>query len=283
MAESKFFEFKKNLFGKEIEIVIFGEDEKKIEKAADSAHKEALRLHKIFNFYDEESELSKLNRERKIIASQELLELITKAEVMKELTEGSYDVTLGEAIKERKDGKETRNFESGGLEIDGNKICLKKANVLVDLGSVAKGFITDRMGEVLRSNGVREFVIDARGDILYGGSRRHVVEVQHPREKEKILCKIVLTDEAVATSGDYNQYHRSFENSHIINAKELISVTVVAKTLEEADMFATALFVCDPGTRKKILEENPEIQTLVVTKDLNQTMFNGFGELIYET
>jgi thiamine biosynthesis lipoprotein len=283
------FVFEKKLFGKEIEIIVSGdkEDEKKIEKAVESAYEEGLRLQKIFNFYDDESELSRLNKNRKINASQELLEIIVKAEVMRELTNGKYDVTLGRIIKERKEGKQiknnilTNNLDSGSLKIKGNNIFLEKENVLVDLGSIAKGFITDRMGEVLKSKGVKEFVIDSRGDILYCGSRKHVVEVQHPREKAKILCRLLLSNEAVATSGDYNQYYGKFENSHIINSKDLISVTVVAKTLEEADLFATALFVSDEKTRKILLEENRDIKALTVGKDLKKTMYNGFGELIY--
>jgi FAD:protein FMN transferase len=280
--ETKSFVFKKKLFGGEVEIVIFGEDEKKIGQAVDLAYKEALRLQKIFNFYDDESELSRLNLERKIDASQELLEVVTKAEVMKELTKGNYDVTLGKTIKERKAGKAVKNLECGELEVEGGTITLKKEGVLIDLGSIAKGFITDRFGEDLKTKGCGDFMIDSRGDILFSGRRKYVIKVQHPRKKEDFLCKIGLMNEGVATSGDYNQFYGNYENSHIVNAKDLISVTVVAKTLEEADLFATALFVSDVETRKKILEENPEVKALLVTKDLKQTLFNSFGELIHE-
>lgn len=277
------FEFEKKLFGGKVWFVVFGEDESRAKKAVNAAYDEGLRLSKVFNFYDFDSELSKLNLKRKIVASREFLEVLLKAEAMKDLTGGSYDATLGRTIKERKDGGVIEKLEFGGLVIEGAEVSLTKEGVLVDLGSIAKGYIADKMGEVLREKGCEDFMIDARGDILFGGEKTQVIEIQHPREADKFLCKIALNGEAVATSGDYNQYNEKFENSHIINSKDAVSVTVVAPTLEEADLFATALFVSDGAIREKILRENEGIRALVVTKDLKQVMYNKFEELIHET
>ena len=77
--------FKGKLFGREIEIVIYGVNEKKSAKIFEEVYKEALRLEKIFNFYDNNSELSKLNKKRKMNISQELAEVLTKSLVFCEM------------------------------------------------------------------------------------------------------------------------------------------------------------------------------------------------------
>lgn len=64
-----------------------------------------------------------------------------------------------------------------------------------------------------------------------------------------------MADSGVATSGDYNQYDGTFERSHILNATDAVSVTVVAKALEKADLLATAIFVSDRKQIEKIMKK----------------------------
>mgnify|MGYP001592261266 FL=1 len=73
----------------------------------------------------------------------------------------------------------------------------------------------------------------------------------------------------------------SFENSHILNTKDTISVTVVAQTLEEADVYAIALFVANKKGRENLMKRNKNIQALAVTRDLKSKMYNNFGGLIH--
>ena len=87
---------------------------------------------------------------------------------------------------------------------------------------------------------------------------------------------------AIATSGDYNQYYGNFKNSHILNQKEIISLTVVAPTLKEADIYATVLFVLNKTQREKLIKENKNIKVFTVDESLNIEKYNGFEELIYE-
>ena len=56
-------ELKNKLFGANVEIVVYGKNIDK--KILENAYDEGVRLEKIFNFYDETSELSLLNKKRK--------------------------------------------------------------------------------------------------------------------------------------------------------------------------------------------------------------------------
>ena len=269
--------FRRPLFGKEIVIVAYTPAKDEAMFILEEAYSEALRLQSIFNFYDKKSELSELNRKRKMRVSPELLHVIESALKVSQETGGKYDITLGKAIRARKSGENDIKLNTAytDVEIDGDTISLKSEDAEIDLGSIAKGYITDKIAEYIWNAGLEDFIIDSRGDILFNGSRKQIVGIEHPREPGKAIAKIVVSDEAVATSGDYNQFYGSYERSHIINSGDVSSVSVIAKTLEEADAYATAAFVLDREGRKKIFEKNKMIKAVVIDKNMNVEKHNG--------
>ncbi len=274
--------FKKKLFGGEIEIIVYNPVQN-VNEIIEETYQEALRLQKIFNFFDESSELSILNKKRKLKVSLELLEVLKKALKFSEITKGGYDVSMGKEILKRKTGKEAK--EKKGLykdvKIRSNEVFLENENIALDFGSIAKGYITDKIGKFLRKKGIKEFIVNSRGDILFSGSYNHVIGIQHPRNKNDVLCSIKMSNCGVATSGDYKQFFGSYEKTHILNRNpEIISATVVSKTVEDADAFATALFVSSKPEIKRIMNQNKEIKAMIITKDLKQEFYNYFQELI---
>ena len=93
---------KKELFGKEIEVLLPEVDEILAEEIIDEMYLEALRLQKIFNIYDKDSELSRLNKKRKLKVSKELLEVLVFSLKFCKLTKGKYDISIGKNILQRK-------------------------------------------------------------------------------------------------------------------------------------------------------------------------------------
>lgn len=273
----------KGLFGGTIDFVVYTLAKNEARQIVEEAYKEALRLQKIFNFYDEASELSVLNRKRVLHVSEDLGKVIRRALHVSALTEGRYDITLGKAIAQRKKGEEITQLGCSykDVHINGNLISLKHGDAMIDLGSIAKGYITDKIAEFLQSNGLEEFVIDSRGDILVSGKRQHVLEIQHPRDKQKSLGSVEMTSGGIATSGDYKQFHKNFEDSHLLNANDLISVTVIASTLAEADLHATAIFVAKKKDRACLLDKNKDIRAFLVDKKLRVKTFNNFEEFTH--
>ena len=156
---------------------------------------------------------------------------------------------------------------------------MNNSEILIDLGSIAKGYITDKLADFLEKNGIEEFLIDSRGDICVRGKLFHILGIQHPRKKG-ITCSIKIKNQAVATSGDYMQYSTKFEESHIINQKDFSSITIVAPTLEEADVYATAIFTSSKESIDKLVRLNNKIKVLIIDKSNNLKMMNGFGKLI---
>lgn len=270
--------------GGEIEFILDDIWQSAGEDIIKDTYKEALRLQKIFNFFDVDSELSALNKKRKIKASKELLEVVLTALKYCEITKGQYDISLGKNILERKKGAELSKSECSyeNIEIKEDIIQLTHRDVLIDLGSIAKGYIVDKLAYLLKKQNVKSALIDSRGDIAIFGDKEKILGIQHPRERNKILLKFKAKNCGIATSGDYNQFYGSFDKSHLINQKDLISVTVVAPTLTEADVIASAVFLLNKEEREIFIRDNPKIKIYAVDKDLRGYDYNGFSELMLE-
>ena len=273
---------KKKLFGDEIEIILSGVEESVAKEIIDEVYLEALRLQKIFNFYDKDSELSRLNKGRKLKIGKELLEILIYSLKFCKLTNGKYDISIGKNILQRKNNEKitTLNCSYKDIKISGNEITLTKSDLLIDLGSVAKGYITDKLVDFLKQRGIENGFIDSRGDISVFGEEPMAIEIQHPRKEKEILCSIKLKNCGVATSGDYNQYYGDFKKSHILNQKDIISLTVIAPTLKEADIYATALFVLNKQERENLIKENKNIKVFTIDESLNTKKYNNFEDLI---
>jgi FAD:protein FMN transferase len=274
----------KKLFGDFVDIAVYGVDEHMGKEILELAYAEGLRLQKIFNVFDAHSELSMLNAKKELQVSNSLLGVIKNGLNMSKKTEGKYDITLGKAFLQRKSNLTVKSIDCSykDVGIEGKKVILKHPDILIDLGSIAKGHIGDKIADYLKGQGIKEGLVDARGDIVFFGKYQHIIGIQHPRDAEKTICSIRLSNQAVATSGDYLQFHESFDTSHILHQQDAISITVVAPTLEEADVFGTALFVLNEHERKNLMLKNEEIKALVITKELHFEMHNGFETLICE-
>lgn len=125
----------------------------------------------------------------------------------------------------------------------------------LDLGGIAKGWAVDRVVEELECQGLSNFVfelggeVSARGDGPDGEGWKVGIESPSP-SGAGIVRTVVLNNEALATSGNYQQpEHLKDGRTGEVIAGEFRSVSVVMPTCAEADAWATALFV---------LEEEPE-------------------------
>ena len=136
-----------------------------------------------------------------------------------------------------------------------NRIALGHPEARVALGAIAKGYAVDEAARILRENGVERFLVDAGGDVYVGGRNCEGnlwrIGIKDPRQPSRLIDVVEVTDMAVVTSGDYEQYYeiggRRF--SHIISPRtgypqrDAASATVLAPSAQMADALATALAV----------------------------------------
>ena len=134
------------------------------------------------------------------------------------------------------------------------------------MGGIAKGYALDEAARILRKSRVQNFHLDAGGDVYVGGKNCDQqlwrIGIRDPKSRDKIIDVVHVTDRAVATSGNYEQYYKVANQkwSHIINTvtgfpqKEVVSSTVIAKSATDADALATAISVLGKSSGIKIID-----------------------------
>jgi len=271
-----------SLLGGSVEVVMHDVEEPLADDYFLEIKAEGMRLQRIFDFYDPKSELSLLNGKRRLKVSDEMVEVVGKGLMYAQETGGRYDISIGRRIIARKQGKLLPDVSCSyrDVEVDGNSISLTHPDVLLDLGSIAKGYIGDKIVEFMKRRGVESGFVDARGDMRTYGSHPERVVVQHPRDKSRTLRPMLLRNLAVATSGDYVQYHGSFDKSHIIGDTDFISVTVVAKELADADAIATCVFVLGSSEAGKFLSKRKDIKVYAIDRGMGEHAYNEFRSLL---
>jgi thiamine biosynthesis lipoprotein len=110
-------------------------------------------------------------------------------------------------------------------------------------------------------------LINAGGDLYCLGQnldKNWAVGIRDPRNKKNVLVTEELVNEAVATSGDYEQFfeHKGLRYSHIVDPRtgfpperEVISASVITKNCTTADSLSTAFVVMGIEAIEEFLEK----------------------------
>ncbi len=246
------------------------------------------RMVGIFSRHQPDSALSTLNDAGHLAGPPpELVRVLERARYYHALSHGAFDVTVkpvldlfGARFPARAPSMgEVRDAAAlvgaAHLAVKRRAIRFARPGMGVTLDGIAKGYIVDRMADVLGGHGIHRFLIDAGGDIrgrgLKEGQRPWVVGVRGP-EDGVFPDAIAVRDGAVATSGGYERfYDREQRFHHIINPASGLSptvawsVSVVAPTALAADALATTVFVLGPEAGTQLLERLPDCAGFIVT------------------
>ena len=254
---------------------------------------EVAKLEGRISSWQSDSDTTRVNTEAgkfPIEVSPELHELLTIAIRWARRTGGAFDVTGGPLYELWGEARRQKTLPSAeainavlpqvgyqNIELGDETVRLSTAGMRLGFGSIGKGFAADQAAAKLRASNFTNFIVDAGGDLVVSG--RHgdspwSVGIRHPRTEE-LLAMTELTDSAIATSGDYEQYlladGRRF--SHIIDPRSgwpvetVASVVVTAATGADADALATGLFVLGPDQGIALVEQISSVEALFVMGD----------------
>lgn len=149
----------------------------------------------------------------------------------------------------------------------------------INLGAIAKGFITDRLVSKLSEEGVSSALINLGGNAYALGKKQTgenwKIGIQDPKNENELIGVITAENLAVVTSGDYQRYFEKdgIRYHHILNPvtgypanSGLHSVTVISKNATLADALSTAIFVAGVEKGKELLKKY-DVQGIFVTDD----------------
>ena len=279
--------------GTTVGITAHGEDRAHLMTATTRAFSELTSMDRLLSVYHETSEISVLNRaagREPIRVSDATGEILQTATEFSALTGGAFDITVEPLMNLwgfRTEGS-VRSWPTDKELADAQKVVgwwrvevnedgwatLSHPRSRIDLGGIGVGFTVDRMGEILRREGVSAALINHSGDILAIGAPPDTdgwpVAVPDPLDPEQQLVHLTLRDCAISTSSN-RRSTRTLKQAtvgHILdprtgkNPEGVLSLSVVAPTSTEADALSTALFI---DHSRSALWRNGHRESIVIT------------------
>jgi thiamine biosynthesis lipoprotein len=258
------------LMGTLAEVGVVHSDGRYAQAAIDAAFDRLRQVDKTMTRFVSTSDVGRANLApagEAVTISQETANVLMASLDWAQATDGVFDPCLGRVVElwdvTRRVAPvpvdESRRFAARGLfrslDLDGTSLVLKSEDAAIDLGGIAKGYGVDLAVETLREWGIHSGLVNVGGDLYALGESEDGdpwrVGVRSPQHPDRIDRMMRVSDEAVATSGDYQQFfrHEGRTYHHLLDPEtgaprrtEVHSVTVVAADCMTADAAATAAF-----------------------------------------
>lgn len=251
------------------------------------------------------STVNKVNRNEDVVLDDIFVENFVLAQQFSRLTEGMFDITIGELVK--KYGFANKNREKlsdkqvdsllqyvgyKNVSLKDNKVVKKYAQTSLDFNAIAQGYTSDKVAKYLRQRGINSFVVDVGGEVMCGDKKpdgtKWVIGIERPNnslsqnmavsnQMERATEQTIsLENESVVTSGNYRKFYveNGVRYSHTINPKtgkpvthSLLSASVIAKDATTADALATAFMVMGLDETKRFLENHKQYAAYLIYSD----------------
>lgn len=301
ISESDFY------FDTVITITLYNSNENLLEECFNLCEK----YENMFSVSITESDISKINTNSKkgipTIVSDETIELLNKSLEYCRLSNGKFDITIGQLSSLWNFGTLSKNtipnpiniktavsnIDYNQININGNEVLLTNPNISLDLGGSAKGYIADKIKEHLLSKGVKKGIINLGGNILLIGSKEnnsnYNIGIQKPFDKEGNTITVVSAkNKSIVTSGVYERYF--YKNNilyhHILDTKtgypvnnDLLSVTIISPNSVDGDILSTTAFLYGLEDGIKLIESLDGIEAIFIDSNYKLHLTSGLKDM----
>jgi thiamine biosynthesis lipoprotein len=217
------------IFGTLVEISIYGEPQDRAEKLTAQVLRDFDELHKTLHAW----EPGTLERVNAILAQAPakaalppgLIPILADATRLAERSDHLFNPAIGNLVRlwgfhadsfapRLPDPDEIKRLVAANprmtdVVVDGHFFLGRNPSVRLDLGGYAKGYALDLAVAYLKSQGVRNALVNIGGNIIALGShgdRPWKVGIQHPRQGGALATLDLHDGEAIGTSGDYQRF-----------------------------------------------------------------------------
>jgi len=255
------------VFGTYYSVIYYEGDGRVLQQGIDSLFGD---FNSSLSFYDQESLLSRINRNEEKYADDHFRVVFERAQQLWKETGGAFDATVfplvnawGFGYADRvhmTPGKVDSLLEFVGFEkiwTENGRVLKDDERVQLDFNALAKGYAADLVGTYLESKGIHTYLVEIGGDLVVKGVKpdgsmwRIGLEIpaENMTAEQQWDYLVEIRDIGLATSGDYRRYQEvdGQRYSHTINPEtgypvmhNLLSASVFAPDGMSADAYATA-------------------------------------------
>lgn len=205
-----------------------------------------------FSPYIKSSEVSRINRIKdKGNISKDMRLILKLAEQTRQETNGYFDVWPGD---------------------------------IFDPSGIVKGWAIQKASDLLIAAGQSDFYVEAGGDIMTGGhndkNEAWRVGIRNPFNRNETIKIVHLSGEGIATSGTATRGQHIYNPHHLDQQiNDIVSLTVIAPTIYDADRFATAAFAMGKDGIRMISDKR-DIEGYMIDANGIATMTDGFERYV---
>ena len=259
---------------------------------------ELKKVDQALSMFNQESIISKVNRNEKVELNEMFLQVITLAQKVSQDTDGAFDITVAPLVNAWGFGFKTGDKPSSTsidslmstvgykkISLKGRQLFKENKNTMLDCSAIAKGYGSDVVAAFLKKRGIDNFMVEIGGEVVTQGiSEKRVpwrIGVTKPTDDSlsvdnELQTVLNVTNKAMATSGNYrNFYYKDGKKyAHTIDPKtgypvqhSLLSATVLADNCATADAYATSFMVMGIEKAKGVLERHPELMAYFIYTD----------------
>ncbi|MGC6770368.1 FAD:protein FMN transferase [Enterococcus sp. LJL51] len=247
------------------------------------------------------SEIDKINESagiKPVEVSDDIYSLVKKAYTYSEDSSGGFDMAIGPITQlwhigfddARKPAQEEIDqalklvdYHKVVLDDKEKTVFLEEPEMALDLGAIAKGYITDEVVKVLKDNGVTTAIIDLGGNVyVMGHSPRGEKEdwnvgIQDPNKaRNTVIGTVKESNKTLVTSGIYERYLKVNGETyhHLFDPKtgypfdnDIAGVTIITNKSIDGDGLSTAVFAMGVKQGLEYVEGLDDVDVIFVTKE----------------
>ncbi len=165
------------------------------------------------------------------------------------------------------------------VSVEGTHLRKTAPDMTISLAGLGTGYAVDLVYDYLVGQGFRNFMIDVSGDGRFSGTNaagepwKIALEVPDSATRNQIYDITLLSNVAMATSGDYRNYFErdGVRYCHILDprtgrpiASRIAAVSVVTPDCLTADALSTSLSVLGPEDALALVESLPGIECYII-------------------
>lgn len=305
-----------------ITIIGYTEDQDTFDRVTSQAKQRFTELHQLFDGYHEYEGIQNiytLNRDaciKPVAVAPELMGLLIFAKEWQTKLHGTVNIALGSVLEiwheYRLMGTEDEEnaklppmeaLQAAALHTDlgtvvfnleESTVFFSDPDVRLDVGSVAKGYATELVAQMLLASDMPHFILNAGGNVRAGqppqdGRAQWGVSIQDPEAAlgtaagDGPLEVLYGSNLSVVTSGDYQRfytvngvrYHHIISPQTLLPATENRAVSILCEDSGIADMLSTAVFILPYEEALALVESMDRVEALWVRANGEILMTDG--------
>lgn len=280
-----------------VEITLYDKEDT-ARKIIDELFNEIENMERKYSRHISGSEIAQVNENpgKQVKVSGDTLDMVKKSLEFSSLSDGLFDITIGPLVDlwdingenprvpgqaEIDSAVQKIDYRRVSVDSDNSTLTIQDEGMSIDVGAIAKGYITDRLVSILREKNVNHALLNLGGNLYMHGNKPDGsdwnVGIRNPYGLQGDYIAIVsVKDMSIVTSGIYERYFEADGKRyhHILNPKtgypednNIASVSILSPSSAAADGLSTTVFLLGLENGLALVENIDGTDAVIVTTD----------------